>query len=121
MSGRIVSVDEAIRLLTEYKKNGGENVLFSSFDLDTRSPDCEAIQISVTCGIKAITTGFPITYNKNFIMSTLISIAICIASLHKTQTNVLESIDTNKCLVYDINIFTRIKKVRILSRCGNTI
>ena len=40
MSGRIVSVDEAIRLLTEYKKNGGENVLFSSFDLDTRSPDC---------------------------------------------------------------------------------
>ena len=52
-------------------ENGGENVLFSSFDLDTRSPDCEAIPISVTCGIKAITTGLPITYNKNFIMSTL--------------------------------------------------
>ena len=71
MSGRIVSVDEAIKLLTEYKKNGGENVLFSSFDLDTRLSDCEAIPISITCGIKAITTGFPITYDRNFIMSTL--------------------------------------------------
>ena len=71
MSGKIVSVDEAIRLLTEYKKNGGENVLFSSFDLDTRSPDGEAIPISINCGIKAITTGLPITYNKNFIISTL--------------------------------------------------
>lgn len=58
MSGRIVSVDEAIRLLTEYKKNGGENVLFSSFDLDTRSPDCEAIPISVTCGIKLLQLDF---------------------------------------------------------------
>ena len=27
--------------------------------------------------------------------------------IEKIQTNVLESIDTNKCLVYDINIFTR--------------
>ncbi len=71
MSGRIVSVDEAIRLLTEYKKNGGENVLFSSFDLETRCPDCEAIPISVTHGIKAITTGLPIMYDKNFIMSSL--------------------------------------------------
>lgn len=25
----------------------------------------------------------------------------------KIQTNVLESIDTNKCLLYDINIFKR--------------
>ena len=71
MSGRIVSVDEAIRLLTEYKKNGGENVLFSSFDLDTRSPDCEAIPISVNHGIKVIRTGHSIMYNKNFIMSSL--------------------------------------------------
>ena len=30
--------------------------------------------------------------------------------IEKIQTNVLESIDTNKCLVYHINIFTRIKK-----------
>ena len=52
MNGKIVSVDEAIKLLTEYKKNGGENVLFSSFDLDSRSPDCEAIPISITHGIK---------------------------------------------------------------------
>lgn len=71
MSGRIVSVDEAIRLLTEYKKNGGENVLFSSFDLETRSPDCEAIPISVNHGIKVIRTGNSIMYNKNFIMSSL--------------------------------------------------
>lgn len=71
MSGRIVSVDEAIRLLTEYKKNGGENVLFSSFDLDTRSPDCEAIPISINHGIKVIRTGNSIMYNKNFIMSSL--------------------------------------------------
>lgn len=71
MSGRIVSVDEAIRLLTEYKKNGGENVLFSSFDLETRSPDCEAIPISVNHGIKVIRTGHSIMYNKNFIMSSL--------------------------------------------------
>ena len=71
MSGRIVSVDEAIRLLTEYKKNGGENVLFSSFDLDTRLPDCEAIPISVNHGIKVIRTGHSIMYNKNFIMSSL--------------------------------------------------
>lgn len=68
---RIVSVDEAIRLLTEYKNNGGENVLFSSFDLETRCPDCEAIPVSVGHGIKVITTGFPIMYDKNIIMSTL--------------------------------------------------
>lgn len=68
---RIVSVDEAIRLLTEYKKNGGENVLFSSFDLDNKCPDCEAIPVSITHGIKAISTGFPILYDKNIIMSTL--------------------------------------------------
>lgn len=71
MNGKIVSVDEAIKLLTEYKKNGGENVLFSSFDLDTRSPDCEAIPISVNHGIKVIRTGNSIMYNKNFIMSSL--------------------------------------------------
>lgn len=71
MNGKIVSVDEAIKLLTEYKKNGGENVLFSSFDLETRSPDCEAIPISITHGIKVIRTGNSIMYNKNFIMSSL--------------------------------------------------
>lgn len=71
MNGKIVSVDEAIKLLTEYKKNGGENVLFSSFDLETRSPDCEAIPVSVAHGIKAITTGFPIMYDRNIIVSTL--------------------------------------------------
>lgn len=71
MNGKIVSVDEAIKLLTEYKKNGGENVLFSSFDLDTRSPDCEAIPISITHGIKAISTGFPIMYDRNIIVSSL--------------------------------------------------
>lgn len=71
MNGKIVSVDEAIKLLTEYKKNGGENVLFSSFDLDSRSPDCEAIPISVNHGIKVIRTGHSIMYNKNFIMSSL--------------------------------------------------
>ena len=71
MSGRIVSVDEAIRLLTEYKKNGGENVLFSSFDLETRCPDCEAVTVSVTHGIKAISTGFPIMYDRNIIVSSL--------------------------------------------------
>ncbi len=71
MNGKIVSVDEAIKLLTEYKKNGGENVLFSSFDLETRSPDCEAIPISVNHGIKVIRTGNSIMYNKNFIMSSL--------------------------------------------------
>lgn len=71
MSGKIVSVDEAIRLLTEYKKNGGENVLFSSFDIESRCSDCEAIPISVTNGIKIITTGHSIMYNKNFIMSSL--------------------------------------------------
>ena len=71
MNGKIVSVDEAIKLLTEYKKNGGENVLFSSFDLDSRSPDCEAIPISITHGIKAISTGFPIMYDRNIIVSSL--------------------------------------------------
>lgn len=71
MNGRIVSVDEAIRLLTQYKKNGGENVLFSSFDLEARCPDCEAVAISVNHGIKAISTGFPIMYNKNIIVSSL--------------------------------------------------
>lgn len=71
MNGKIVSVDEAIKLLTEYKKNGGENVLFSSFDLDTRSPDGEATPISITHGIKAISTGFPIMYDRNIIVSSL--------------------------------------------------
>lgn len=71
MNGNIVSVDEAIKLLTEYKKNGGENVLFSSFDLDSRSPDCEAIPISITHGIKAISTGFPIMYDRSIIVSSL--------------------------------------------------
>lgn len=60
MNGKIVSVDEAIKLLTEYKKNGGENVLFSSFDLDTRSPDGEATPISITHGIKAISKRFEV-------------------------------------------------------------
>lgn len=71
INGKIVSVDEAIKLLTEYKKNGGENVLFSSFDLDTRSPDGEATPISITHGIKAISTGFPIMYDRNIIVSSL--------------------------------------------------
>lgn len=71
MSARVVSVDEAIRLLTEYKKNGGENVMFSSFDLENRCSDCEAVPISVNYGIKVITTGRSILYDKNFIMSSL--------------------------------------------------
>ena len=36
---KVISVDEAIAILTEYKKNGGENVLLSSFDLEKIIPD----------------------------------------------------------------------------------
>ena len=68
---KVISVDEAIAILTEYKKNGGENVLLSSFDLEKRIPDGNAILISVQHGIKVINTGSPILYDKNVITSSL--------------------------------------------------
>lgn len=68
---KVISVDEAITILTEYKKNGGENVLLSSFDLEKRIPDGNAILISVQHGIKVINTGSPILYDKNVITSSL--------------------------------------------------
>lgn len=68
---KVISVDEAIAILTEYKNNGGENVLLSSFDLEKRIPDGNAILISVQHGIKVINTGSPILYDKNVITSSL--------------------------------------------------
>lgn len=69
MNNTIVTVDEAIELLMEFKKAGGENVLFSQY---TEGTLCIAKPITISKGINIITKSKePIERKENYIMKSL--------------------------------------------------
>lgn len=69
MNNMIVTVEEAIKLLTDFKNAGGEKVLFSQY---TDGTLCIARPISVSKGINIITKSKePIEHMENYIMKSL--------------------------------------------------
>lgn len=70
---KIVSIDEAIKILLEYKEKGGKEVILSEKNSITGIMQC-GIRTKVESGIKVIhESQNPIAYSENKIMRSLIT------------------------------------------------